>query len=76
MFQNNNQRTKRLFSELFEIAPDITDTFIDSIYTPAGLNLGAETPEEIALSIIAEIFAVTKKKEALSLRTFNGKINV
>jgi len=33
---------------------------IDRIRTPAGLNLGAETPEEIALSIMAEIVNVRR----------------
>lgn len=31
---------------------------LDRVHTPIGLNLGGETPEEIALAIVAEILAV------------------
>lgn len=35
---------------------------LDSIYTPIGLSIGAETPEEIAVSITAEIIEVKNRK--------------
>lgn len=70
------KRRERLFNELFELAPEVTDAFLETIYTPAGLNIGAETPEEIALSILAEIQSVVKEKEPFSLRKITGKINV
>ncbi len=69
-------RRERLFNELFEFVPDITDEFLETIYTPAGLHIGAQTPEEIALSIVAEILSVIRKKEPFSLRKLNGKINI
>lgn len=34
---------------------------LETIRAPVGLDLGAETPEEIALSIVAEILAVRRK---------------
>ena len=68
-------RRERLFNELFEFVPDITDDFLDNIYTPAGLHIGAQTPEEIALSIVAEILSIIRKKEPFSLRKLNGKIH-
>lgn len=68
-------RRERLFNELFEFAPDISDDFLDNIYTPAGLHIGAQTPEEIAVSILAEILSVTREKEPFSLRKINGKIH-
>ena len=69
------KRRERLFNELFEFVPDISDAFLESIYTPAGLHIGAQTPEEIAVSIVAEILAVIRKKEPFSLRKINGKIH-
>jgi xanthine/CO dehydrogenase XdhC/CoxF family maturation factor len=35
--------------------------------TPAGLDLGADSPEEIALSIVAEILAVRKRRSGVPL---------
>ena len=40
----------------------------DRIFGPAGLDIGATQPEEIALSIIAEIIAVKRQRSAQSLR--------
>ncbi len=40
-----------------------TDADIDRIHGPVGLNLGGKTPEEIALSIMAEIVAVRNGKD-------------
>lgn len=37
-------------------------------YTPIGLDIGSETPEEIAISVVAEIYKVMNKCSGLSLR--------
>lgn len=69
------KRGERLFNELFDLKPDLNPDFLDVIFTPAGLHLGAQTPEEIAVSIIAEIMSVFNKKEPFSLRNLKGKIH-
>ncbi|NNC70451.1 MAG: XdhC family protein [Flavobacteriaceae bacterium] len=69
-------RRERLFNELFDFAPEVSEDFLESIYTPAGLNIGAQTPEEIALSILAEIQMVVKDKDPFSLRKVTGRIDV
>jgi len=68
-------RRERLFNELFEFAPGVSDEFLEAIYTPAGLHIGAQTPEEISLSIVAEILSVIRKKTPFSLRELTGKID-
>ncbi|MBV9673108.1 MAG: XdhC family protein [Verrucomicrobia bacterium] len=40
---------------------------ISQIYSPVGLDLGGEAPEEIALSIVTEVQAVLNQRSASSL---------
>ncbi|HMP92067.1 MAG TPA: XdhC family protein [Phnomibacter sp.] len=47
---------------------EITEAMLQKVYGPTGLELGAETAEEIALSILAEIKAVLEKKPGGSLK--------
>ncbi|GGA01977.1 xanthine dehydrogenase [Dyella caseinilytica] len=45
------------------------------LHAPAGLDIGSETPEEIALAIAAEIMAVINRRSGSSLRNNNGTIH-
>jgi xanthine dehydrogenase accessory factor len=45
------------------------------LHAPAGLDLGAETPEEIALSILAEVVAARQRREGGRLRDMEGPIH-
>ena len=63
-----HKRREKLFSELMELSPEITYDFLDSIHGPAGLNIGAETPQEIAIAIVAEILSVIREQEPMLLK--------
>jgi xanthine dehydrogenase accessory factor len=49
---------------------------LDEVHAPLGLDIGAETPEEIAVSIIAEIIRErrTGKRDDLTLGTKSGRL--
>lgn len=48
---------------------------LPNVYSPIGLDTGAETPEEIALAIVAEIAAVTAGRTGGHLRNRDGPIH-
>ena len=52
----------------------ITRQQLDRVYSPIGLDLGSSTPEETALSIIAEVVAVKNGRTGGSLRHSTGPI--
>lgn len=61
------KRREKLINHLFEYCPEIENSFIDKIHSPCGLDIGAITPQEISVSIIAEILAVSRNKQPQSL---------
>lgn len=69
------RRREKILSAFIEYFPDVPDPFLDSIHGPAGLNLGAETPQEIAISIIAEILSVIRKQNPIPLQEKKGAIH-
>ena len=52
-----------------------TDQDLQKIFAPIGLDIGAEAPEEIALSVMAEIKAVLEKKPGTFLKDKPGPIH-
>ena len=62
------KKMERMLNELRESGMEITDAMLKKVYGPVGLEIGAETAEEIALSIIAEIQGALNGKEGGQLR--------
>ena len=44
-------------------ARGVSEETLDRVRTPAGLDLGAETPREIALAIVGEIVAARRRAD-------------
>ncbi|MEO7673459.1 MAG: XdhC family protein, partial [Pyrinomonadaceae bacterium] len=68
------RRTEQLLGELAASGENFTKEQLARLYAPAGLDIGADTPEAIALSIIAEIQSVMKDRDGGHLRNRKGSI--
>ena len=53
----------------------VSDSDAARLYAPAGLDIGAETPDEIALAIVAEVQAVMAGRTGGPLRERPGAIH-
>ncbi|WP_207428833.1 XdhC family protein [Pedobacter sp. SYSU D00535] len=69
------KKLNRMLSELAGQGVQIDEGTIGRLYGPVGFDIGAETSEEIALSIAAEIKAVLSGRAGGSLRDKNGPIH-
>ena len=69
------KKLDRILTELEEQAIYLTEEQLSRIHSPVGLNIGAETPEEIALSILAEIKTVLSRQNGSPLRDYSTSIH-
>ncbi len=68
-------RTDKLIAELESAGTRLGDAHRARLFGPVGLDVGAESPEEIALSILTEILAVKSGRPVASLRDRRGPIH-
>jgi len=69
------KKTDRLLDDLRKAGIELTEQENNRLYGPVGLNIGAETAEEIAVSVMAELLAVRHKCKAGFLRELDGPIH-
>ena len=69
------ERSARLLRELQEGGVTLTDGDRERLHAPAGLDLGAEEPEEVAAALVAEILAVERGHSGRPLRDTTGPIH-
>lgn len=62
------KKKERILNELSEEGNNFSDEQLSALHSPVGLDIGAETPEEIALSILAEIKSVLTLRNPEPLR--------
>jgi xanthine dehydrogenase accessory factor len=67
--RNQARRRERLLDE------GVEESSLERIQGPAGLDIGADTPAETALSILAEILAVRAGREGGRLKESKGRIH-
>jgi xanthine dehydrogenase accessory factor len=68
-------RTDKLLAELAKEGVSLDDAQRARLYGPVGVDTGADSPEEIALSITAEILAVQNGRTTASLRDRRGPLH-
>ncbi|MDQ6815689.1 MAG: XdhC family protein [Bacteroidota bacterium] len=70
------KKLERMFDELREQGITIAEEGLANVYGPTGLDIGSETAEEIALSVVAEIKAVLSKRRGSFLRDKEATIHL
>jgi xanthine dehydrogenase accessory factor len=69
-------KAQRLLDELDAFPAELVQQLRERLHSPIGLDLGSETPEEIALAIVAEIQAQRHRRQGRPLRERAGTVHV
>ena len=69
------KRHAELLARLGEYRPLDFNAEVRTLFAPAGLDIGSEAPEEIALSIVSEVAAVLSKRHGGFLRERSSDIH-
>lgn len=63
----SERKVRRVLDDLR--AAGMPEEKLRTVYAPVGLNIGADSPAEIAISVIAEVLAVLRKQKVDHLRS-------
>jgi len=64
------RKVQRVFDQLMETG--ITRDRLKRVYAPIGLDIGADAPAEIAVSVLAEVLSVLRRRKASPLSAISG----
>ena len=67
----SRRKVGQVFAELR--AQGVAKEALRRVYAPIGIDIGADSPTEIAVSVLAEILAILRKKSGKNLRTVGDK---
>jgi xanthine dehydrogenase accessory factor len=67
-------KVKRLFDALLTEQPASSSDWLAHVHAPIGLDIGAVTPAEIAVSILAEVIAVRRGKGGDAGRSMSARL--
>ena len=70
----SRRKVQRVFDELRERG--LTNEALANVYAPLGFDIGADSPAEIAVSVVAEILSVLRKRSGNHLRRSVGAIGL
>jgi xanthine dehydrogenase accessory factor len=70
-----HERFQEMVEEFEKEGRTFSESELDRLYTPVGLDLGGGSPYEIALSIVAEVVAVSNDRDPGHLREREGRIH-
>lgn len=62
------KRSERILADLERDGLTITAAMRGRLHAPVGLDLGADSPEQVALAVVAEALAVLRQRDARPLR--------
>jgi len=69
------KRFDKMLKEFSEVGITLTDSDFQRIHSPIGLDIGAEAPDEIALSIVSEIQSKFSNRSGGFLKYHSGPIH-
>ena len=67
----STRKVQRVFDQLMKAG--VSESALKNVYAPIGLDINADAPAEIAVSVLAEILAVLRKRDAKNLRRTLGR---
>jgi xanthine dehydrogenase accessory factor len=68
----STRKVQHVFSQLTELG--VSKDQLSAVYAPIGLDMNADAPAEIAVSVVAEILVVLRKRSGKHLRRSTSKI--
>lgn len=73
-FVSSMRKANAIYRELME--QGVTAEELQKVKTPAGMNINAKLPEEVAISILAEIISIFRKENTSSAGKAEAQLNM